>query len=266
MFVRGARMTGIGATFLLASAVFWMAACVAGPGSHASGPTASFAGSVPSGDLGAIRDAIFAQYQPNLVEVGIGTGYVEVGLASTARKEADEILATYGSLVHVTLGFFPYPAPSSALGNGCTTAFGGWPTVDPHSLRATIERSAGYLTHARGFSAKVRLTNTGTAPLAISTGSPLLIYLFELGGAIPVGASSGGVAGVGIGRTLKAGEYIDIDAGGGTSSCDLKLGYELPDGPYIAKAAVELDQPGGPGYFWSDPLAVELRSDGTGAP
>jgi len=259
-------MTRIGATFLLASAVFWIAACVSGPVGHTSGPTASFAASVPSEDLGAIRDAIFAQYQPNLVEVGIGAGYVDVGLASTATKGADEILAKYGSLVHVSLGFFPYPAPSSALGNGCTSEFGGWPTVDPRPLRATIELSTSYLTHARGFSAKVRLTNMGTSPLAVSTGSPLLIYLFELGGAIPVGASSGGVAGVGIGRTLKAGEYIDIDAGGGTSSCDLKLGYELPDGPYIAKAAVELDQASGPGYFWSEPLAVELQPDGTGAP
>jgi hypothetical protein len=221
---------------------------------------------VPSGDLDAIRDGIFARYQAELLRVGIGAGYVDVGLASTATSEADEILATYGSLVRVSLGFFPYPAPSSALGNGCTSAFRGWPTVDPRPLRATIELLAGPLTHARGFSAKVRLTNTGTAALKVSTGSPLLIYLFKPGGAIPVGASSGGSAGVGIERTLKAGEHVDIDAGGGTSSCDLKLGYELPDGPYIAKAAVELDQANGPGYFWSEPLAVELQPDGQGAP
>lgn len=127
-------------------------------------------------------------------------------------------------------------------------------------MRASIELSASHLTHVRGFSAKVRLTNTGTSALAISTGSPLLVYLFQPGGTTPVGASPGGVAGVGIERTLSGGASIDIDAGGGTASCDLSLGYELPDGPYVAKAAVELDQASGPGYFWSEPLSVELQS------
>jgi hypothetical protein len=51
---------------------------------------------------------------------------------------------------------------------------------------------------------------------------------------------------------------LGIVVRGGTASCDLALGYELPDGPYVARAAVELDQPSAPGYFWSQPLPVEL--------
>jgi hypothetical protein len=104
----------------------------------------------------------------------------------------------------------------------------------------------------------VQLTNTGTSTVAVSTGEPVEIYLFHAGGSTPVGFSPGGSAGGGLGRTLKPGASMQIEAGGGTASCDLAIGYELPDGPYIARAAVELEQPTGPGYFWSKPLMVEL--------
>jgi hypothetical protein len=211
---------------------------------------------VPSLDLDAIRDTIFAAYQPELLSVGIGRNDVVVALVPTATKQADEILARYGSTVQVSVGFFPYPAPAVLPPNVCA-GFPG-PSIDPGPIRATLELASTQLSHSAGFSAKVRLANTGPSTVSISTGEPLAVYLFRAGQSTPIGASPGGVAGVGLGRTLKPGQSIDIEAGGGTASCDLALGYELPDGPYVARAAVELDQPSGAGFFWSQALPVEL--------
>ena len=66
--------------------------------------------------------------------------------------------------------------------------------------------------------------------------------------------------GTGIRIELKPGESKEFDALGGTASCDIGLGYELPDGAYVARAAVEIDEATGPGYFWSDPLPIQLTS------
>lgn len=218
---------------------------------------------VASVDLDAIRDAIFATYKPQLLSVGIGRDFVThsddvvVALIPTATKQADEILSQYGSLVRVTVGFFAYPPPAVLPPNPCLV-FPGASSVDPGPIRATLELGTTRLDHAAAFRGKVRLTNTGTSTISITTGEPLAIYLFRSGDNTAIGASAGAVAGVGLGPTLEAGQSIEIDAGGGTGSCDLALGYELPDGPYTARAAVELDQASGVGYFWSESLAVEV--------
>jgi hypothetical protein len=109
------------------------------------------------------------------------------------------------------------------------------------------------------FPAKVKLTNTGSTTLTIDTGQPLSLSLFGPNGTL-VGASPGAIAGTGLRLKLLPGAAHAIEAAGGTASCDLRLGYELPDGPYVARAAVEIDGASGPGYFWSDPVSIELVS------
>jgi len=129
-----------------------------------------------------------------------------------------------------------------------------WPFVEERGSDPTHPR----ISHTVSFPAKVTLTNNGSTTLTIDTGQPLSIYLFEPDGTALVGASPGAVAGTGLGLKLLPGASHAIDAGGGTASCDLRLGYELPDGPYVARAAVEIDETSGPGYFWSDPVTIQL--------
>jgi hypothetical protein len=133
-------------------------------------------------------------------------------------------------------------------------------TVDPGPLRAVIELPSPRIGHAVDFPEKVRVTNAGSTTLMIGSGQPLSIYLFAPGGAAPVGAFPGGIAGTGLELKLPPGASQEIDAVGGTASCDLRLGYELPDGPYVARAAVEIDGTSGPGYFWSDPVSIQLTT------
>ena len=258
------RPSGFGnATGLLVASAVLIGACAgSAPASRPPSAAASVPTPAASVDLLAIRDAIFAAYEPELLSLGIGRDFVTdkddvvVALIPTATEQADEILARYGSRVRVSVGFFAYPPPAVLPPNPCP-AFRGSSIVDPGPIRASLELPSTDLSHA-AFRAKVRLTNTGTSTISISTGEPLAIYLFRPGESTPIGGSAGGSAGVGLGPTLKAGASTEIEAGGGTGSCDLALGYELPDGRYDAKAAVELDRPSGVGYFWSQPLAIQL--------
>ena len=248
---------------LAAALAFAAAGCAIGPGagsgSPADAPGAPSPSEVPVGSptLATIRADIEGRYMDQLLSIGDGAGKVILQLRPTATAAAADIVDRYGSAVQVTVGFFPYPPPSSAP-VGCGWA--GSPMVDPGMLQAVIELPSPRLDHSVGFSAKVKLTNHGATTLTFSTGQPLSIYLFKLDGTTLVGASPGAVAGTGLGLTLAPGASREIDAGGGSASCDLRLGYELPDGPYIARAAVEIDGSTGPAYFWSDPVSVQLMT------
>jgi len=229
-----------------------------GPAAPAAtpGPLASAA----AGDLGQIRAAIESEYAGQLLSIGDGAGTVVVVLRSTAAAAAADLVARYGAQVQVTVGLLPYPAPSEGA-NVCAALVG--PLVDPGPLRATIQMPSHSVGHEVAFAATVRLTNTGPVPLAVETGQPLLIYLFEPGGTVPVGVAAGPMAGTGLGFRLEPGGSSSIPATGGTSSCDPRLGYELPDGPYDARAAVEIDQAssgGVNGVFLSDPLSITVTT------
>jgi hypothetical protein len=250
------RPFALATLFVLAAA-----GCAVGPGAgsssavSASGEPSPAGAPVGSPTLASIRADIESRYMDQLLSIGNGADKVVLQLKPTATAAAADIVGHYGSAVQVSVGFFPFPPPSSP-----TRACGWAPsqTVDPGKLRAVIELPSSRITHTVGFPAKVRLTNTGSTTLTIDTGQPLSIYLFALDGTTLIGASPGAVAGTGLGLNLLRGASQDIDAAGGTASCDLRLGYELPDGPYVARAAVEVDGASGPGYFWSDPVSIQL--------
>ena len=220
------------------------------------GPPASAA----AVDLGQIRAAIESEYAGQFIAIGDGAGTVAVELRSTAVAAAADLVARYGARVQVTVGLFPYPAPSGGA-NVCAARVG--PLIDPGPLRATIQMSSHSVGHDVAFAATVRLTNTGPASLAVETGQPLLIFLFEPDGTVPVGVGAGGIAGTGLAFKLEPGGSSSIPATGGTSSCDLRIGYELPDGPYVARAAVEIDRAssgGVNGVFLSDPFPITVTT------
>jgi hypothetical protein len=265
--VKPFRARGLGAALGAGLLVLASAGCASVPagGSPDQGsPTGSSppppppdGSSIPAAtvDLAGIRAEIEARYMDQLIGIGFGAAAVVVNLKPTATAVAAEIAARYGDSVQLSVGFFPYPPPSSPP-NPCTAY---QPTlVDPSALRATIVLSTTRLTHEVAFRGKVRLTNGGAKAVDIATGQPYSIYLFTSGGKTIIGAAPGGVAGTGLEFTLAPGSSREIDAAGGTASCDLALGYELPDGAYVARALVELDQSTGPGFMWSDPLAVQL--------
>jgi hypothetical protein len=256
---RAARRVAALATALILTA----AGCATGPGAGSGSPVGTLGPPTPSNTplgsptLAAVRADIESRYIDQLLSIGDGAGKVILQLKPTATAAAAEIVGRYGWAVQVTVGFFPYPPPSSTP-SGC-----GWApsrTVDPGPLRAVIDLPTPRISHTVSFPAKVTLTNNGSTTLTIDTGQPLSIYLFEPDGTALVGASPGAVAGTGLGLKLLPGASHAIDAGGGTASCDLRLGYELPDGPYVARAAVEIDETSGPGYFWSDPVSIQLTT------
>jgi hypothetical protein len=237
------------------------AGCATGPGAGSGSPFGTIGAPPPSGTplgsptLATVRADIESQYMDQLLAIGNGAGKIIVALKPTATAAAADIVARYGWAVQVSVGFFPYPPPSSAP-VGCRGAPSQ--TVDPGPLRAVVELPSPRITHTVGFPAKVRLTNTGSTTVTIDSGQPLSIYLFAPDGTGPVGASPGAIGGTGLSLKLLPEASHEIDASGGTASCDLRLGYELPDGPYVARAAVEIDKTSGPGYFWSDPVSIQL--------
>jgi hypothetical protein len=222
---------------------------------EAVAPPAPSPTALASASLAAIRADIESRYADQLTSIGDGAGVIVLTLKPTATAAAAQIVDQYGSAVQVTVGFLPYPG-SSASPTGCPMGLSLIPK--PSGLRAAIDLPTTRISHGMDFEAKVTLTTTSSTPIAINTGQPLSIYVFEPGGSTPVGRSPGPVAGTGLGFALRRGTPHDVDAVGGTASCDLRLGYELPDGPYIARAAVEIDGSLLPGSFWSDPLQVQL--------
>jgi hypothetical protein len=251
------RVLALATALLLA-----VGSCANGPGSG-SGSAVSTIGapppsSVPLGSptLASVRADVESRYRDQLLSIGNGADKVVLQLKPTATAAASEIVGRYGWAVQVSVGFFPYPPPSS------TPSVCGWApsqTVDRGPLRAVIELPSPRIGHTVALSAKVKLTNSGSTTFKVDTGQPLSIYLFAANGTL-VGASPGAVAGTGLGLKLLPGASQEIEAAGGTASCDLHLGYELPDGPYVARAAVEIDGSTGPGYFWSDPISVDLAA------
>jgi len=65
---------------------------------------------------------------------------------------------------------------------------------------------------------------------------------------------------VDLGSLLDPGEAVDLEASGGTASCDLALGYVLPAGTYEARALVDYQEPVTfeSRAFWSEPTLIEV--------
>ena len=207
-------------------------------------------------DFDGIRADIQARWGDQLNGIGGGADFVEVDFKSTALDAATAVVAKYGTGVRVRLGLLPFPSPSGA-GNGCL----GWlqNVVSETQLQATIELPdrSNRIGHGT-FNAKVHLTNTGQVRVHVDSGQPLVILLYLRDRVDPVGTLDAAIGGTGLSTDLDPGSSFDIEAIGGTASCDPALGYDLPDGQYIARAVVEQGGGDQPTSFLSEPLTVAV--------
>ena len=203
-------------------------------------------------DLPSIQAEIESMYPGQFSMVGAGATTVMVTFKSTAEGAAKLVKARYGANVDITVGLFPYPAPPNPP-KGCPWASA---PADPGPFKATVVMP-NRIGHG-WFKAQVRVTNTGKTDVILETGQPLLIFLYKPGGTDPVGVYDGAIGGTGLGPTLKPGGSTMIDALGSTASCDLSLGYDLPDGDYEARGRVENGSGSPVPAFLSDPFPVTV--------
>lgn len=189
--------------------------------------------------------------------VGEGANRViGVGLRANAEALARELNTRYGAAVELTVGLFPFPPPTAPQ-RACDQV--RRPVVDHQPLEAAV--AIGPTVVAGDFiRGKVRLMNAGVGPYELNSSSTFPVYLFRPGDQTPVGSPEGASAGTGFGKTLAPGETVLLDAGGGTASCDLALGYVVPAGTYEARALIDFQEPVtfDLRFFWSAPTMVEV--------
>jgi hypothetical protein len=203
-------------------------------------------------DVPSIQAEIESTYAGQFSSVGVGAHGVEVTLFSTHEASAREIVDRYGSSVQVSVGLWPFPRPAG----GPTTCPERWSLADPGPLRATLDMP-NRIGHGQ-FKARITVTNVGDIPISLDSGQPLLIYLYKPNGADPIATYDGTIAGVGLVPTLDAGGSFSIEAVGGTASCDISLGYDLPDGDYVARGVVENGSGSPIPAFLTDPFPVTV--------
>jgi hypothetical protein len=194
-----------------------------------------------------------------LIGIGEGAGgVIVVALRATGEGVARQLHETYGDAVQLSVGLFPFPRPEAPQ-RGCVRIPPAMPLHAPLAGALTL---AGPVASGDFYRGSVRLTNAGPAPFELSTSSGFSAYVFRPGKTTPIGASEGGSAGTGFGERLQPGETVQLDAGGGTASCDLALGYALPPGVYEARALIDYSDPqmAEVRYFWSDAARLEIVS------
>ena len=192
-----------------------------------------------------------------MTSIGFGIEQiVHVGLRADGEDLARQIHATYGDAVEITVGMFPYPPPAQAE-RGCRNF--AEVTRDHAPLTASVAVD-GEVRAGSFYRGTVRLTNASPGAYQLLTSSSFSLFLFRPGEAHPIGVSEGITMGTGFGRELLPGESIDFEAGGGTASCDLALGYMLPLGRYDVRALIDF-QPSRAeegAYFWSEPATIDV--------
>jgi hypothetical protein len=204
--------------------------------------------------------AIRAELEPflgdQIISIGEGAGgVINVGLRATGEELAGQLHATYGDAVRISVGLFPFPPPENPQ-RACVNIREVVRDHAPLLAAVAVDRTIDAGTFFRG---TVRLTNAGILPFQLETSSNFSVHLFRPGESEPIGGSEGGMVGTGYSAPLDPGEAVELEAAGGTASCDLALGYLLPAGVYEARAIIDFQTATGElAFFWSDPATVEL--------
>jgi hypothetical protein len=206
---------------------------------------------------------IAAVARPFFVSAGSrAEGVVEVVLRADGEAVAGQLVAQYGDQVDVTVGLLSYPERSRPDGlTTCPPAAGSLRVDSP--LRASLVLESGVISSGADFRATVTVVNSGLGKFDFESGSPSTALVYRRGGSEAVGAFSGVIGGVGLGKTLKPLDTIDIDVVGGTASCDPALGYALPPGSYEVRAVVDVltmhdNGPTETEYILSDPAPLTI--------
>jgi hypothetical protein len=226
-----------------------------------AGPTARPSFVAPGSPSGLSPEQIRAEIEPLMGQAGISlgegaNGVIQVGLRANAEAVARELVETYGSAIQVTVGLFPYPPPAAPQ-RACQRLAQVVAVHPPLSAAVLLPPTVVGGDFLKG---QLRITNTSGVPYELITSSTFSVFLFRPGEALPIGGSEGGVMGTGYGKTLGPGEAVGLDAGGGTASCDLAVGYVVPAGTYQARALVDVQDPVTfeNRFFWSDPTSIEV--------
>jgi len=181
-------------------------------------------------------------------ETGGGDTVVLVHLRADQQALAAELRDRYGDLVNVFVGNFPYPMPSGtpiAIPNECTwSAPNGDDVVG--GLRAT-PRVTGSIRSGQDGNGRVSITNTSSASVRFSGGTPYAAVLLKPGTDEVVGIYDSAIAGVGTDATLKPGGSFTVDMRIGTASCDPAMGYAVAPGTYDLVVVLPDIQIGGTG-------------------
>jgi hypothetical protein len=172
----------------------------------------------------------------------VGPDIVHIELRADQHVLANDLLTRYGGLVEIRLGQLPYPDPASAGRSASCPTIPDGPT-DYHGLRATLSQPAPVPAGADS-GGTVTITNTGTTPQQLTTGSPLVAAVTRPGSLDVIGIYDAPIAGVGILRTVQPGESVTIPYLIGTASCDPTLGYSLPPGTYDVRVQILTDYQG----------------------
>jgi hypothetical protein len=215
-------------------------------------------------DLLAMQQEIVDLARPFLVSAGSGgaSGVIEVGLRANGEDMARQLVERYGEAVHVTVGLLSYPDRTRSDGRTtCTSAMGSLRQDSP--LRGTLVLGSSSAASGADFKATVTVMNLGIGDFDFQSGSPATALVYRPGESEAIGAYTGGIAGVGLGKKLGPLETVDIEVLGGTASCDPAIGYALPPGSYEARAVVDVltmhdNAPTDIGYILSDaaPLTI----------
>ncbi|MCU1390934.1 MAG: hypothetical protein JWL72_4272 [Ilumatobacteraceae bacterium] len=187
---------------------------------------------------------------PKLFGAGITSLAVAIQLAPGQEAKADDLLAKWGSALRITIGSHPYvPAGCGAQPDEmvCPDLVGDPPSAAGLELRVEPDQSEIHQWETgRGH---LVVTNIGTQPWTLDSGSPLTGVLVAPGTDHVVGRFSGGLFGVGGGPYLRPGESGSIDLVFGADRCDGGPGSAVPPGVYGLRVAYTDEGHSGPVYL-----------------
>jgi hypothetical protein len=175
---------------------------------------------------------------------GPGWDYVQVNLHADQEALAAELSNCYGDAVRLRVGHMNYP-----LGQATNTESGSGrsrPSREPISIpniEVRLELTPSHVAVGENGRGRVVLHNTGSEPVDIHSGRPLVGVVLEPSTGEVVGSGTLAIAGTGWGLTLEAGMEASIDMVYGTASTRPDLGYALPPGHYLVRTEVPIHGP-----------------------
>jgi hypothetical protein len=150
---------------------------------------------------------------------------VEVQLFGTQLQVAKELFATYGTKIRIVLGWDTYPDPIKIADCGTVP-----PTVSPK----LIQLKPGTLVRAKAgenfIQFKVQFTTRSQRPVDFFGGVDAVVT--KPNSNVIVARTSGLVIALGVSGLVTRKKPYRLEAGAGTDSCDISLGYSLPAGSY----------------------------------
>lgn len=180
-----------------------------------------------------------------------------IGLRADQRTLADELLAEYGSNLHIRLGNFDYPLNPKSTENVCPE---NPARPEPNeSLTSSIELESEFIVPGDDFRGIVKLTNVSSTEISFVARLEPLVLAADSGEVVGY-FSQPSAAYEGEPTTLKPGASGEFPFLGFTASCNASLGHTLPPGSY--EVVVSMSDPGrvvADPLLTAGPVTIHLR-------